>query len=1137
MAKNSISKISNAFSTGGGGVNFEQQIQAMFLLSLLIDGFCPAMNEQTKKVHFQAKHLGYDVDDLVVITYRNQSEGKMACQIKHSITATEKDKTFQEVICAAWNDFNKEDFDRDRDRIALVTAQISNKVQQSLRFLHVEAIGAIDAEAFMERIDMPVFSNNDNQKMLAAIKECISLAKGCEPTNEEVWKFCKAFILLLCDMDCVESVNRALSASLIKCNSPENPILVWSRLVEYAGQCNQAAASVSKENIDRNIRDLFSKNNIIQLPPDPITAIDLFVPTIALIGAWKEDNEFDCKMIEQISGMGYSEFEARARTMLSQNSEYLQLTNGNWKVCHKEELLDQCKNKLFDDSIGKLLEAVESILRQKSKCVASKMPYFIPVSGEYDNSLELRGNLVKSLCWVKKNLSELSQCNQEKIKNNIYALVSTLLQDAKWITWTSLRDCLQNLAELSPEAFLKEAERGIINNPTEIVNLFPPKSGELSGINYISNLLWALEILAWSPEYLVHSISVLGLLEALPYERTNWTNTPINSIVSILLPWYPQTMADLEKRKNALKCLKTDKTRSTSGNPRPKYLKLEIPEEVKVTNAEAHECYVYLVELAVDTARNENEKLVELIDQLGYMYEPTLTDYLECLENSFEFGTDENTFEVWLKLRECMARIEPTEGKVIYKQLDRIQQLIEKMEPTDIRVKHREWYLGNRYLFDKRNYANRWKMLEDKKLSAVKEIFDEYGSEEVERFGCAVKNVHDVANKLGRFLQPNEMSSIIEKCFIGILSKEFTINCLISFVYTQGAEKLLETSLCQMEDEFMLEILSKIPFSLQLLDVINQVLDDDTAYWEKGAMPYSCYDAEELKIIVEKLVVCKRYVTAVNIIGHSECEAVINAGCIYKLMKLAGTEESIGVETLDDYAVQKIIGWFQQQEDIDLELRSDIEFIYLPMLDDYSEVRPRALNTRLSLEPEYFCSLIELCYKERNGEKREIELNKSLSDRLYEILFQFKVIPGIDWNGNFDAKRFDYWMKTVKTWSRDNDRYEVAMHTVGSGLSYAELDEDKLPQTAVIEELNRVENEELRRGYYLGIINQRGVHWIDPEGKPELELAEDYENRANIAESRGYSRYAGILRVIGDEFKREARRNALRARNENDDIE
>lgn len=110
--------------------------------------------------------------------------------------------------------------------------------------------------------------------------------------------------------------------------------------------------------------------------------------------------------------------------------------------------------------------------------------------------------------------------------------------------------------------------------------------------------------------------------------------------------------------------------------------------------------------------------------------------------------------------------------------------------------------------------------------------------------------------------------------------------------------------------------------------------------------------------------------TAVNIIGHSECEAVINAECIYKLMKLAGTEESIGVETLDDYAVQKIIGWFQQQEDIDLELRSDIEFIYLPMLDEYSEVRPRALNTRLSLARLWAKWFME---KQKNKYQKEIE--------------------------------------------------------------------------------------------------------------------------------------------------------------------
>lgn len=50
-----------------------------------------------------------------------------------------------------------------------------------------------------------------------------------------------------------------------------------------------------------------------------------------------------------------------------------------------------------------------------------------------------------------------------------------------------------------------------------------------------------------------------------------------------------------------------------------------------------------------------------------------------------------------------------------------------------------------------------------------------------------------------------------------------------------------------------------------------------------------------------------------------------------------------------------------------------------------------------------------------------------------------------------------------------------------------------------------------------------------------FELAEDYENRANIAESRGYSRYADILRGVADEFKREAKSNILEAKNGDDE--
>lgn len=142
-----------------GGVNFEQRIQAMFLLSLLIDGFCPAMNEPTKRVCFQTKHLGVDVDDVAVFTYRNGTEGKLLIQIKHSITATENDKTFQGVICAAWSDFIREGFDKENDKIALATAQISTTAQQSLRFLHAAAVGAVDEKEFIDKLNLPIVSD------------------------------------------------------------------------------------------------------------------------------------------------------------------------------------------------------------------------------------------------------------------------------------------------------------------------------------------------------------------------------------------------------------------------------------------------------------------------------------------------------------------------------------------------------------------------------------------------------------------------------------------------------------------------------------------------------------------------------------------------------------------------------------------------------------------------------------------------------------------------------------------------------------------------------------------------------------------------------------------------------------------
>ena len=154
-----VAKLSNAFSTGSGGANFERHIQAVFVLSLLVDGFSPIIDAPIERLEFQAKHLGYDVDDLVVIS---STGTKLLCQMKRSLAITKSDVTFQEVLTAAWSDFKKDSFNTATDKIALITSFISKESIYSLRYIHDQALAASSADTFLIEFINP----NSRPKML-----------------------------------------------------------------------------------------------------------------------------------------------------------------------------------------------------------------------------------------------------------------------------------------------------------------------------------------------------------------------------------------------------------------------------------------------------------------------------------------------------------------------------------------------------------------------------------------------------------------------------------------------------------------------------------------------------------------------------------------------------------------------------------------------------------------------------------------------------------------------------------------------------------------------------------------------------------------------------------------------------------
>ena len=158
-----LKKIASPFSTGGGGLNFETRIQASFTVLMLVGGVSPCLPQlPIQKIRLQGKRKGYQTDDLIVYAEDKQikRKAKLLGQIKHDISLTENNTIFEEVIVAAWADFNNAAlFTKGRDCIALITGPLKS-TDLEFRMVLEWARSAGNASDFVDMVDMSKFQQS-----------------------------------------------------------------------------------------------------------------------------------------------------------------------------------------------------------------------------------------------------------------------------------------------------------------------------------------------------------------------------------------------------------------------------------------------------------------------------------------------------------------------------------------------------------------------------------------------------------------------------------------------------------------------------------------------------------------------------------------------------------------------------------------------------------------------------------------------------------------------------------------------------------------------------------------------------------------------------------------------------------------
>lgn len=761
----------------------------------------------------------------------------------------------------------------------------------------------------------------------------------------------------------------------------------------------------------------------------------------------------------------------------------------------------------------------------------------------------MREGISEGLAILGSQLESCINCSQGKAEATCVLVIRELLTDADWVLWGSLNGLLPTVAEAAPGEFLDAVEKAMRMTPCPFDELFSQEGNGITGGNYLTGLLWALEGLAWDEQYLVRVCVTLGEL-ASHDSGGQWANRPSNSLATILLPWLPQTLASVDKRKVAVRTLLNEwpdiawsliiqllpgQHQTSSGSHKPSWRKI-IPDdwEKGVTHREYWQQASFYAELAVAAAGQDTSRLSALIDHFDNLPEPAFDQLLQVLASQLISELpEEQRLSIWnhlTKFTNKHRRFSDAKWALPDELITRIEQVAEQLAPTNP-------FNLYQYLFTDRDFdlydANEdWeeqrKKLETRRETAISEIFQQDAVEGVIRFAESVSSPGQVGHALGVIAD-----SVIERTllphFLG--SADNRRKALVSgFIWRRyhlkGWGWCDDINKSDWAPEQVGQFLACLPFTKEAWERASAWLQkEEREYWTRtGANAYK--PDGDLAIAIEKLIEHGRPHAAINCLDrmrHAKLSVDINQ-CIRALLAaLSSNEPSYA---MDGYHIVELIKFLQEAPSVNKDDLFRVEWAYVPLLDHHRGVAPQLLESRLANDPEFFSEVIRLIYrskKEDQSPKEPTEDTKAIATNAWQLLHEWKTPPGTQENGTFSEERFTEWLKRVKEICTESGHLEVALISIGEVLIHTTPDPDGLwIRRAVAAALNDRESDGMRDGFRTGTYNSRGAHFVDPTGKPERDLAEQFRNKAEEIENAGFQRFAVTLRDIADGYDREA---------------
>ncbi|SMC81814.1 ATP-binding protein [Papillibacter cinnamivorans] len=867
----------------------------------------------------------------------------------------------------------------------------------------------------------------------------------------------------------------------------------------------------------------------------------------AILGAWDENNNNDIKLIEEITQETYQNWIQPIRDIRSLENTSIQFSNGVWKIKNRSDILKQEGNKIYDSYFEIIKEQIIKVLttinprynlEQNQRFMAeiyNKKPIY---------SHEITHGLSEFLAILGNKPEYFTSCTRTKINNYASIIIREILKIKDWKIWATLSENLSLLAEAAPEVFLRSIEMNLKHDNNPIQKFL--NEGEIGVFEYKygPSLFYALSLIACNSDYFTSSCQNLFSLAA-------YSEKALSTLTGILLPWFPQTSAVLSRRKSIIGTLQRENNelgwkliisllpgKVKAGNPieRPRFLPYgNIPETISTEEYwEITECYFMNAMEAAEGSADRIAELIEFLDNVPKILFEKLCDFYDnYLDNEPD---DQFKYIIWDKLLDFIAHhksFPEAKWALPEEAIKKIEAITEKYKPIDITIYSARLFKKEQHSLLIRNKGD-WKKsekeLSENQLTVVKQLF-----ENINLFGL-LEYAHrvDKPEIIGRCLANlSEIEAFKEVILKGITSEDEILrtvanNYIIKKFSNEGIEWVYKTMDSQWPSNKNATFLALIPLANETLDYVKKKIEgNESIYWNLISPYIIEIDGLEFNnYVVSNLINVNKIEEAIDIINGMIEKSLIEPGiAIFCLNEVSG--EALKCNDMTAYNISKIIGWLQKQT-IDHEIMLKLEWKFLRILDDSSEINAKTLYQGVADNPDLFINAIEMIYKPRNkkeeceGEKKLSEHSKIMAEQYYYLLSGCKIVPGSNEEGLLNIEKFEEWVQNVKEKSKLIDRFEVAMITLGKLLYYSPADPSGFfihKNIAVL--LQASDSDRIREGYRTEAINSRGVHSIDKTGKADFELSDRYQDKANLADDAGYSRFATTLRQISKHFKEE----------------